>query len=74
VVIDEINAALEEAREAAKGEDVAGLREKVKALSNASMKIGEALSGSQQSANAPPEKEGEEPKKDGEEKKEEEKK
>ncbi|KAG1680113.1 hypothetical protein FOA52_000226 [Chlamydomonas sp. UWO 241] len=67
-VIDEINAAIEEAREAAKGEDVAGLKEKVKALSNASMKIGEALSGSQQSANAPP-SDGDKDKKDGEEKK-----
>mmetsp|Transcript_39551 Transcript_39551/g.117638 ORF Transcript_39551/g.117638 Transcript_39551/m.117638 type:complete len:666 (-) Transcript_39551:204-2201(-) len=60
-VVDEINAALGEARDAAKGDDVAALKEKIKALSTASMKIGEALSGSrgssssgveQQSANA----------------------
>jgi L1 cell adhesion molecule like protein len=42
-VIDEIAAATSAVKEAAAGEDAAVLREKISALSNASMKIGEAL-------------------------------
>lgn len=43
-VVDEINKALAEAREASQGEDVEKLKAKVQELSKASMKIGEALS------------------------------
>ena len=42
-VVDDVNAALAAVREAAAGEDAAALRERITALSNASMKIGEAL-------------------------------
>jgi molecular chaperone DnaK len=42
-VVDDINAALAAVREASTGEDVALLRERIGALSNASMKIGESL-------------------------------
>ncbi|GBF99701.1 heat shock protein 70 [Raphidocelis subcapitata] len=42
-VVDDITAALAAVREAAAGEDLALLRERIGALSNASMKIGEAL-------------------------------
>jgi len=42
-VVDDINAALAAVREAAAGEDLALLRERIGALSNASMKIGESL-------------------------------
>jgi len=44
-VVDDINKALGEAREASKGEDVEALRAKLSALSSAAMKIGETLSG-----------------------------
>ncbi|KAJ9517333.1 hypothetical protein QJQ45_016698 [Haematococcus lacustris] len=43
-VVDDITKAINEAREAAKAEDLADLRAKVQALSQASMKIGETLS------------------------------
>jgi molecular chaperone DnaK len=42
-VVDDITAALAAVREASAGEDLAALREKIGALSNASMKIGESL-------------------------------
>lgn len=42
-MVDDINAALAGVREAAQGEDLALLRERIGALSNASMKIGESL-------------------------------
>ena len=42
-VVDDINAALAAVREAATGEDLALLRERIGALSTASMKIGESL-------------------------------
>ena len=41
--MDDINAALAAVREATQGEDLALLRERIGALSNASMKIGETL-------------------------------
>ncbi|KAL6760756.1 heat shock protein 70 family [Haematococcus lacustris] len=43
-VVDDITKAINEAREAAKAEDLTDLRAKVQALSQASMKIGETLS------------------------------
>lgn len=42
-IVDDINAALAAVKEAQEGEDAAALKEKITALSNASMKIGEAL-------------------------------
>jgi L1 cell adhesion molecule like protein len=48
-VIDEVTQAAAAVKEAAQGEDAAVLREKVSALSNASMKIGEALAQQSQS-------------------------
>jgi hypothetical protein len=42
-VVDDITAALAAVREAAAGEDLALLRDRIGALSNASMKIGESL-------------------------------
>ncbi|KIZ00770.1 hypothetical protein MNEG_7188 [Monoraphidium neglectum] len=42
-VVDEITAALAAVREASGGEDLALLRERIGALSTASMKIGETL-------------------------------
>lgn len=44
-VIDEINKALQETREAAEGDDAEVLKQKVQALSQATMKIGETLAG-----------------------------
>ena len=42
-VVDDINTALKEVRDAQQAEDLADLRAKIKALSDASMKIGESL-------------------------------
>lgn len=44
-MIDEINKALQETREAAQGDDAEVLKQKVQALSQATMKIGETLAG-----------------------------
>lgn len=42
-VVDEINTALADVKSAQQAEDLKDLRDKIKALSDASMKIGEAL-------------------------------
>jgi hypothetical protein len=42
-VIDEVDGAIKEVKAAQEGEDLAVLKEKISALSNAGMKIGESL-------------------------------
>lgn len=44
-VVDEIQTAIAECRSASQGEDAGALKEKIMALSKASMKIGETLAG-----------------------------